>query len=131
VEVDLDRQIAFVIDGPGTTTIIGVSSGSGRQYTDSDGNTAVAYTPTGPFTVEEKDDGPVEAPLGTLYRPLYFHQGWAVHGSSSVPGYPASHGCVRVSDDDQDFLFPIIPVGAPIEVYGTSPGDPDQGSPGF
>jgi lipoprotein-anchoring transpeptidase ErfK/SrfK len=51
-------------------------------------------------------DGLDEAPLGTLYRPLYFVGGWAVHGSPSVPGYPASHGCVRTADADQDFLFP-------------------------
>ncbi|MPY94855.1 MAG: L,D-transpeptidase family protein [Acidimicrobiia bacterium] len=131
IEVDLDRQIAFVIAGSGTVTTVNVSTGSGKQYTDSDGNTAVAYTPVGDFTVYEKDDGPVVAPLGTLYKPLYFKEGWAMHGLSSVPAYPASHGCVRVSDDDQDFIFPLIPVGGAIRIYGTALGNPDQASPGF
>ena len=131
VEVDLDRQVAFVLDGAGTVTTINISSGSGQEYTDPDGSTQVAYTPTGDFSVYEKDDGNVEAPLGTLYKPLYFKEGWAMHGSPSVPAYPASHGCVRVSDDDQDFVFPLIPVGGQISVYGTSLGDPSRGAPGF
>lgn len=131
VEVDLDRQIAFVIDGSGTVTTINVSTGSGDDYTDADGTADVAYTPTGDFTVYEKDPGNVVAPLGTLYSPLYFKAGWAMHGSPSVPGYPASHGCVRVSDEDQDFVYPLMPVGAAISIYGTSLGDPSRGAPGF
>jgi lipoprotein-anchoring transpeptidase ErfK/SrfK len=28
-----------------------------------------------------------------------------VHGSSSIPGYPASHGCVRVSTSAMDMIW--------------------------
>lgn len=28
--------------------------------------------------------------------PVYFTNGYAVHGAESVPAHPASHGCVRV-----------------------------------
>ena len=31
-----------------------------------------------------------------MYRPNYFYGGYAVHGMTSVPAYPASHGCVRM-----------------------------------
>jgi lipoprotein-anchoring transpeptidase ErfK/SrfK len=32
-----------------------------------------------------------------LWRPNNLWRGYAVHGSTSVPAYPASHGCVRVA----------------------------------
>jgi peptidoglycan hydrolase-like protein with peptidoglycan-binding domain len=124
VEVDLDRQIAFVVLASGVT-ILDVSTGSGKTYV-TPGTTApqVAYTPTGTFSVYRAVDAPVVAPLGTLYKPLYFEEGWAMHGEPVVPPYPASHGCVRTHDWDQDWLWPQIPVGTPITIYGHNPGDP-------
>lgn len=131
VEVDLDRQILFVVDAGGTVTTINTSTGSGRTYDLPGGGTAVAFTPTGEFTVERRIDGVREAALGSLYRPLYFRDGWAVHGSAKVPAYPASHGCARTANVDQDFIFETIPDGAAVVVYGTSQGDPEQAQPGF
>jgi N-acetylmuramoyl-L-alanine amidase len=123
VEVDLDRQIAFVVL-PSGTTILDVSTGSGQTYV-TPGTTAqqVAYTPTGTFAVYRAVDAPVVAPLGTLYKPLYFKEGWAMHGEPVVPPYPASHGCVRTHDWDQDWLWPQIPVGTSITIYGHNPGN--------
>ncbi len=131
IEVDLDRQIAFVVSRKGKLTILNVSTGSGETYDVSGGGTAVAYTPTGRFTIYRKEDGIVEAPLGSLYKPLYFDAGWAVHGAASVPGYPASHGCVRTSDYDQDFVSRTLTKGSTVIIYGTSRGEPGQGKPGF
>lgn len=131
IEVDLDRQIAFIIDASGTVTTINISSGSGKDYTSPDGTSSVAYTPTGEFKVERVIDGNREAPLGSLYRPIYFKEGWAVHGAANVPAYPASHGCIRTSHYDQDFIFPLIGVNDAVSIYGTSLGEPDGGSPGF
>jgi peptidoglycan hydrolase-like protein with peptidoglycan-binding domain len=131
IEVDLDRQIAFIIDANGTVTTINISSGSGRTYDQPGGGTAVAYTPSGDFTIERSIDGIREAALGSLYRPHYFHEGWAIHGSPNVPAYPASHGCIRTSNYDQDFLFPIVAIDDPVVIYGTSLGDPGQGEAGF
>jgi peptidoglycan hydrolase-like protein with peptidoglycan-binding domain len=131
IEVDLDRQIAFVVSAKGEVTIINVSTGSGQTYDVPGDGTAVAYTPTGRFTVYRKEDGIVEAPLGSLYKPLYFDEGWAVHGAASVPGYPASHGCVRTSDNDQDFVSRTLSKGSTVIIYGTSRGEPKEGQPGF
>ena len=131
IEVDLDRQIAFVVSRNGRVAILNVSTGSGETYDVPGGGTAVAYTPTGRFTVYRKVDGIVEAPLGSLYKPLYFDEGWAVHGAASVPGYPASHGCVRTSDQDQDFVSRTLPKDSAVFVYGKSLGEPGQGRPGF
>ena len=131
IEIDLDRQIAFIVDARGDVSIVNVSSGSGETYTTPEGGTATAYTPTGRFSVVRRIDGIREAPLGSLYRPLYFYLGWAVHGSTSVPGYPASHGCVRTSYADQDYIFETIPDGALVILYGKSQGNAADGEPGF
>lgn len=131
IEIDLDRQIAFIVDAGGEVAIVNISSGSGEVYTTPDGGTATAYTPTGRFTVVRRIDGIREAPLGSLYRPLYFYLGWAVHGSTSVPGYPASHGCVRTSYVDQDYIFDAIPDGALVILHGKSQGGAANGEPGF
>ncbi len=131
VEVDLDRQILFFINAQGAVTTVNISSGSGTTYKEPGGGTAVAYTPTGHFTVLRKINANEKAPLGSLYRPMYFTGGWAIHGSPSVPAYPASHGCVRVANWNQDVLFPELPVGSPVWVYGTSLGSPKGAEPGF
>ncbi|MEY4372030.1 MAG: hypothetical protein RL219_799 [Actinomycetota bacterium] len=134
VEVDLDRQIAFVVLADGVT-ILDVSTGSGKTYRDpGSGSEEVAYTPTGTFSTYRTVDQLVRAPLGTLYKPLYFKQGWAIHGEPIVPPYPGSHGCVRTHDWDQDWLFPQVPVGTPIVIYGSNPpGTPPVGDsvPGY
>ncbi|MGH3013177.1 MAG: L,D-transpeptidase family protein, partial [Gaiellaceae bacterium] len=131
IEVDLDRQIAFLVSRKGEVTILNVSTGSGETYELTGGGTAVAYTPTGRFTVYREEHGIVEAPLGSLYKPLYFDEGWAVHGAASVPGYPASHGCVRTGDTDQDLVARTLSKGSTVLVYGTSRGQRGQGQPGF
>lgn len=46
---------------------------------------------------------------------MYFCEGFA-HGSHSVPDYPASHGCVRVTLADVDPLFDRIAIGTPVFV---------------
>ena len=45
-------------------------------------------------------------PLGSLYRPQYFNDGIAIHGYTSVPSTPASHGC-RVSLRAMDNLWGV------------------------
>lgn len=50
------------------------------------------------FPIEKKDGG---APMPYC---AFFNQGIALHGSSQVPGYNASHGCVRLYNDDAKWL---------------------------
>jgi len=35
---------------------------------------------------------------------MFFHGGYAIHGSNEVPGFNASHGCVRIWVDDAKWL---------------------------
>jgi peptidoglycan hydrolase-like protein with peptidoglycan-binding domain len=122
IEVDLDRQVLFAVEDGGTYHTINISSGTGKRYDVPGGGTAVAITPTGEYTILRRISGFHKAPLGVLYQPLFFYGGYAIHGSSSVPGYPASHGCVRTSNADQDYLWPTFANGTAVSVYS---GDAD------
>jgi N-acetylmuramoyl-L-alanine amidase len=96
VEADLNRQVLFVVDDSGTVTrVLPISSGSGEEFT-SEGWTRRAVTPTGRFKVYRKVEGWRKAPLGPIYYPNYFLSGVAIHGSSSIPAKPVSHGCIRI-----------------------------------
>lgn len=118
IEVDLTRQVLHLVEDGERVVTLHVSSGSGEAYTTSSGGTAYGNTPVGEFVIERRIAGTREADLGTLYDPLYFHRGWAIHGSSSVPAYPASHGCVRLTRPDARWLFEQVPNGTPVHLYG-------------
>lgn len=42
---------------------------------------------------------------GNMYNKRRLKGGYFVHGSTSVPTYPASHGCVRVTVTDADWMY--------------------------
>jgi N-acetylmuramoyl-L-alanine amidase len=115
VEVDLDRQVMLFVEDRRVSGIYDVSTGSGQTY-QSGGETHIAATPTGSFEIERTIDGWRYAPLGDLYRPAYFSGGYAIHGSPSVPPYPASHGCVRVTIHVMDLIFDRLEIGTFVDV---------------
>ena len=118
LEVDLTKQVLYYVEGGALVRIMPVSSGSGSTYATASGGTARSLTPIGTYAVQRKISGIREAELGSLYDPMYFYQGWAIHGSNSVPAYPASHGCIRVTRSDALWLFPRVPVGFQVKIYG-------------
>jgi len=130
VEVDKTRQLLFfVIDGR-TQWIFNTSTANGLPYEEEDQNTpgeiqkGVAITPDGLHRVNrERPEGWWEGDLGQIYRPKYFVGGVAVHGSNSIPNYPASHGCVRVSVPAMDFIWDtgMMPMRIPVWVHGIAP----------
>lgn len=96
IEVDITRQVLFVVDQNNVVThILPISSGNDEKY-EQNGKWEVAHTPRGTFKIEKQIKGVRKAPLGNLYNPNYFYKGVAIHGSNSIPTYPASHGCVRI-----------------------------------
>jgi peptidoglycan hydrolase-like protein with peptidoglycan-binding domain len=130
VEIDKSKQLLFfVVDGH-TQWIFNTSTANGQPYEEEDQNTpgevqkGVAITPNGLHKVNrERPVGWWEGDLGRIYRPKYFVGGVAVHGSSNVPNYPASHGCVRVTTQAMDYIWEtgMMPMGIPVWVHGTSP----------
>ncbi len=109
VEIDLDRQLLLVVrDG---SVVMALNTSTGVPGTHD--------TPRGQFQVERAIDGLRVAPLGELWRPRYFHRGYAVHGSPSIPAHPASHGCARLSNAAMNMVWAedLMPIGSTVAVY--------------
>jgi len=103
-EVDKTRQLLLYTRDGRVEWVFNTSTGSGEQYF-SQGRTAIAITPEGKWPIAYSVNGLDISPLGELWRPRYFVDGYAIHGSPSVPGFPASHGCVRVANPVIDFIW--------------------------
>ena len=112
VEVDKAKQLLFIVVDGKTQWTFNTSTGSGIPYEAQNKKDPTkiekgdAVTPDGLFhTTRERPEGWWEGDLGKIYRPKYFVGGVAVHGMTSVPNYPASHGCVRLSTQAMDFIW--------------------------
>lgn len=117
IEVDLKRQVLLVVDAEGEVTrILPVCTGNEKFYME-DGQRERAHTPRGNFTVVRKINGWRRSKLGLLYYPSYIVNGIAIHGSPSMPTYPASHGCIRIPMFAAKELSEAAPVGTVVVVY--------------
>jgi hypothetical protein len=107
LEVNKPQQVLSVVRGSRVALIVPVSTAGipGR------------FTPIGRFAIYRKVAGFDPSPLGTLYDPMYFTGGYAIHGNPSVPPYPASHGCVRVPMWIAPSLYETNPYGETVYVY--------------
>ncbi|HVE95107.1 MAG TPA: L,D-transpeptidase family protein [Acidimicrobiales bacterium] len=119
VEVDLKRQVLMLYKGGSLFRTLNVSTGSGKRYCV-DGQCATAVTPGGSYKVFFRRNGLRVSRLGKLWNPLYFNGGIAIHGAPSVPGYPASHGCVRIPMSSSTWFPSQVPNGTPVYVIGGS-----------
>ena len=117
VEVDLDRQVLLMTDDDGgVKKVLPVSTGSNKQY-NVKGLSGLAYTPRGRFKIYAKIAGWRKSPLGLLYYPNYFSDGLAIHGNSSVPDTPESHGCIRVPNSAAIGIYKQLPIGTIVLIY--------------
>ena len=139
IVIDLDQQQAFFYKGDQLAGVSIISTG--REGWD---------TPPGDFRIEEKDrdhfaslfgdyvdaNGQVVVenvdrakdpqPPGTVFRaaPMpYFmriHGGIGMH-AGYLPGYPASHGCIRLPKEMAVHFFENADVGTPVTVRKEKP----------
>jgi hypothetical protein len=116
VEADLTLQVVYMVRDGKIVEILDASSASGQNYTV-DGDVRLAVTPQGSFVIQRKIDAWRRSKLGLLYRPAYFIGGYALHGAYSVPPFPASHGCIRITITAMDRWYAKLPVGTPFSVY--------------
>ncbi len=120
VEIDLDRQLVLAVEDGHVVRTINASSGNGETF-EALGRTYRANTPRGTFAVYMERNYLHESTLelGAMYRPKYFTGSIAVHGSPSIPPYPASHGCVRVSNSAMNWLWDTwgMPKGTTVVVH--------------
>jgi peptidoglycan hydrolase-like protein with peptidoglycan-binding domain len=117
VEVDLPRQVLFLYVDNALFRILPVSTGSGSRYCV-DGECARAVTPGGSFRMTWFGPGWATSRLGRLYNAVYFNGGIAIHGATSVPAYPASHGCVRIPMGAAEWFPSKVSRGTPVYVVG-------------
>lgn len=106
--VDQDKLAWGAYDADGNLVKWGpISSGRNRCP---DSNNA-CLTLTGIYRVFSKEDSRCKSDIfpigkGGAKMPycMYFHKGFALHGSDDMPGYRASHGCVRMFTRDAKWL---------------------------
>ena len=138
VEIDLQEQMAYLIDNGYVILASPISSGRYGHLTtrgsfkivekernhfsnlygkivDARGNTIVA---------DADSDMPV--PRGGRFVPApmrYFMRFNGAEGMHAgyLPGYPASHGCVRMPENNAIAFFETVQVGTPVTVFGTTP----------
>jgi lipoprotein-anchoring transpeptidase ErfK/SrfK len=106
IEIDKARQILQLVRNGKVTGTIHVSTG------------ATGNTPVGHWDVLWKAPS-THTWLGPaiLFRTMTFHGGFAIHGFSPVPAYPASHGCVREPMWAANWTYEQTPVGTAVDVY--------------
>lgn len=112
--VDISSQSMSIYRGGKLYRTVPVSTGSGRRYCNK-GKCGTAVTPRGTYRIGRRISGWRTSALGKLYNPLYFKGGYAIHGGR-LPGYPASHGCVRVSMSTANWLPGIAPNGTVVVI---------------
>jgi hypothetical protein len=109
--VSLQRQRITVYDAQGWILRAPVSSGQrGRE------------TPSGIFSIIQKEAEHYSNLYDDAFMPHMQRLTWsgiALHGGS-LPGYPASHGCVRMPYDFAERLFDVTQLGLRVIV---APGD--------
>jgi peptidoglycan hydrolase-like protein with peptidoglycan-binding domain len=103
VEFDWSRQVVVLARG-------------GKPYRTYHTSSGAPATPTvfGSYRFYLKTPGTNS--LGMVHS-AYFIGGYAIHGYTSVPNYPASHGCLRVPIPNALSIFNWIDIGDPIFTY--------------
>jgi hypothetical protein len=106
IEVQVDRQVALLIENGRVARTVHISSGAGGA------------TPLGSFNVFRKERYSWSVPFKVwLPWASYFVGGVAFHEFGSVPTYAASHGCIRVNHYDAEMLFGFAETGTQVDVF--------------
>jgi len=132
LEVDLTRQLLFLVEDGELTQVIPVSAGGGYTYiSPRTGNVVTANTPRGDFLLKWHQLGWRCDPVTDwcVYKYWAFTNFYGIHGYHQVPTYPASHGCIRVETWDADWLERHLTVGMPLHVWNEPPVIPPPPPP--
>jgi lipoprotein-anchoring transpeptidase ErfK/SrfK len=138
VEIDLQEQTAYLLRGRQLLLESPISSGRYGHLTEA-----------GSFKVVEKErdhyssiygkivdahgntivadaDIDMKVPPGGKFIPAPMHYFMRFNGSDGMhagylPGYPASHGCVRMPERLAIAFFNSVEIGTPVTVFGRTP----------
>lgn len=103
VEFDWSRQVLVLARGSRPVMILHTSSG-----------TSATPTVLGKYRFYRREPGYNNK---RMYYSLYFVGGYAIHGYSPVPTYPASHGCLRIPIPSAKRVYGWVSLGDPIFTY--------------
>lgn len=130
VEINLARQVLVLYKYNRVHLILDISSGGGYYYCDNpplQNHCGHAVTLDGNYHAAYFVPGLQKVNLGSMYNPVYFNTaaGQAMHGGDPVPWWPASHGCVRLQEDVQNWFYKELTIGGPhatpVFVHGKAP----------
>jgi hypothetical protein len=118
VEINLRLQVLVLYKNNKVHLILDVSSGGGYYFCNpkppkGDGSCGTAVTEDGNYHAAWFQAGWDQVPLGYMYNPVMFNlqAGQAMHGGDPVFWYPASHGCVRLQEDVENWFHKELTVG--------------------
>lgn len=117
VEVDLGRQLLWLILDGKVDAIVHVSTGYDPTFTPRSTNRSQGSY----FFYRHPYNGWSPAPGAWSVYKFWAYRGrndnYGVHGYRDVPYYPASHGCIRVELRDADYLHERFFVDQPVHVW--------------
>lgn len=139
VEIDLQTQHAYLLKDGREFAEAPISSGRAGHLTP-EGNFAVIQKDLNHFSnlygkFVEKDSGRVvksgadvgmPIPKGCKFVPapmkwfMRFDGAAGMH-AGFLPGYPASHGCVRMPPAKAELFYQLVEIGTPVHVFGKTP----------
>lgn len=147
VEVYLPEQAMALFEGTKLLLVTHISSGTGEKWCEEvtispgeDGNEngkepikagicGEAITPSGIYYFYSRKYGQRESKLGTMWNPVYFNYGIAIHGAMQVPKTPASHGCVRIPIFISAYFPAMVKYNDRVYVFDGVKEPEDYGSP--
>ena len=76
------------------------------------------HTPRGTFTITEKIRSGKRSTIYKSLMPYWMRLDQSAIGmhTGQLPGYPASHGCMRMPDESAKFVFDLVPKGTIVQV---------------
>jgi len=135
VEIDLQEQMAWLIQDGRAILSTPISTGRSGHYTER-GSFQIIEKERNHFsnmygkivdargdTVVADADADMAVPRGGKFVPapmryfMRFHSATGMH-AGYLPGYPASHGCVRMPEENAIAFFNALQVGTPVHVFG-------------
>ncbi len=105
IEIHIDEQVLLLVVDGKVQRAIHVSTG------------AAGNTPRGQWTVIRRERMSYSVPFNSwMPYAQYFYGGFAMHEYPDVPGYPASHGCVRIGYPEAPVVWDFGDYGTPVLV---------------
>ena len=146
VEIYLPEQVMVVFAGGKPSLVTHISSGDNKPWCEEvtidpgeqgnpgdepikKGICGESITPAGLYYFYNRRTGTRQSKLGTMWNPVYFNEGIAVHGAAQVPLQPASHGCVRIPMHVSEYFPSLVEYGDRVYVFDGVKEPEEYGSP--